>query len=355
MQSALLVGSPNVGKSLIFNKLTGLTATVANYPGTTVDIDKGKFNHNNKSINLVDPPGMYDLNTITEEERISKLLILSNDYDLMIHVIDAKNIDRSIGLTLQLIDAGKKVILVLNMIDELEKIGGTINKDGLIKKLGIPVILTTAIKNKGIDDLKNTITDYPSIKNKIISSSKHSSEDKISVNYGQAMESAINNVEYLLKSDYHMSKRAIAILLLENDDDIKGIVKEKENNYKINSYENIDKLVKEARNKFDNPIKYLTKLRLSKYGEELKNDYTNIKSNKVIENISISEKLSRLMIKPVSGLLILFVILYFGLYQFVGVLGAGELVDLLESQIFGEYINPFITTIVTTYVPWEAI
>ena len=72
-KNVLLIGSPNVGKSLTFNKLTGMTAMVSNYPGTTVDIDEGNFTYDNKTVHITDPPGLYDLNTITEEERVAKL------------------------------------------------------------------------------------------------------------------------------------------------------------------------------------------------------------------------------------------------------------------------------------------
>ena len=110
-KNVLLIGSPNVGKSLTFNKLTGMTAMVSNYPGTTVDIDEGNFTYENKTVHITDPPGLYDLNTITEEERVAKLLVLDEQFDLMVHVVDAKNIEKSIDLTLQLIDAGKDVIV----------------------------------------------------------------------------------------------------------------------------------------------------------------------------------------------------------------------------------------------------
>ena len=97
-KNVLLIGSPNVGKSLTFNKLTGMTAVVSNYPGTTVDIDEGNFTYENKTVHITDPPGLYDLNTITEEERVAKLLVLDEQFDLMVHVVDAKNIETAISI-----------------------------------------------------------------------------------------------------------------------------------------------------------------------------------------------------------------------------------------------------------------
>ena len=170
-KNVLLIGSPNVGKSLTFNKLTGMTAMVSNYPGTTVDIDEGNFTYDNKTVHITDPPGLYDLNTITEEERVAKLLVLDEQFDLMVHVVDAKNIEKSIDLTLQLIDAGKEVILVLNMMDELEKIGATVDAESLSHELGIPIVLTAAAENRGLEELKHTIVNYDSIENQILSES----------------------------------------------------------------------------------------------------------------------------------------------------------------------------------------
>lgn len=345
-KSVLLVGSPNVGKSLIFNKLTGMTAVVSNYPGTTVDIEKGKFSNGDVSFDIVDPPGMYDLNTITEEERISKLLILSGDFDLILHVVDAKNIDRSIDLTLQLIDAGKEVILALNMIDEIDKMGKKVDKNALSKYLGIPVVLTSATKNTGIDELKDTIFNYDAVKNKVLASS----DGRVSVDYGQVLESAISKVASALKADYPMTKRSLAILLLEDDEDMKALIKEKESDYS-----SINSLLKKTKNSIGDPVKYLTKLRLSEYAEEIKIKYTTIGKTKAIEDNSWGERLSRAMTNPISGVIVLFLVLYFGVYQFVGVLGAGELVDFMESVVFGEYINPYATEVVEAIIPWEAI
>ncbi|AGN16797.1 ferrous iron transport protein B [Methanobrevibacter sp. AbM4] len=347
LHNVLLIGNPNVGKSLTFNKLTGLSATVSNYPGTTVDIDTGNFKIDGETIEITDPPGMYDLNTITEEERIAKLLLFSGDYDLVVHVIDAKNIDKSIDLTLQLIDAGTDVILVLNMIDELDCMGAKVDKEGLSAKLGIPVVLTSAANDIGLDELKNTILNYDDIKKNIDSNSKA----RIVIHYGNDLESSINKVESKLEHRYdEMTNRAVAILLLEGDKDIRNTVKKHEKNY-ADVFSLVDSIEKE----YDDPIKYLTKLQLSKYALYFKDEFTTINKVKPQTNDDFKEKLSRLMIHPVYGLIILALVLYFGLYLFVGVLGAGYLVDFFEDVIFGEWINPFLTQIVLAVIPWKPI
>ena len=344
-KNVLLIGSPNVGKSLTFNKLTGMTAMVSNYPGTTVDIDEGNFTYEGKTVHITDPPGLYDLNTITEEERVAKLLVLDESFNLIVHVVDAKNIEKSIDLTLQLIEAGKELVLVLNMMDELEKIGASIDKEALSKELGIPIVLTSAAENRGLDELKHVIVNYDSIENEIVSQSN----TLLDVDYGRSIELAISQIKDKINSRYPVSKRYLAISLLEGDEDIENLVNETED------YGLLSEVVKNQRAKFDQPIKYLTKLRLVDYAKYIKTNYTTIDSVNAQNQDSFGEKLSRIMIHPVYGLIILAFVLYFGLYLIVGILGAGILVDFLENTIFGQYINPAVTAVVVQYIPWVPI
>ncbi len=344
-KNVLLIGSPNVGKSLTFNKLTGLTAMVSNYPGTTVDIDEGTFTYEGKTVHITDPPGLYDLNTITEEERVAKLLVLDEQFDLMVHVLDAKNIEKSIDLTLQLIDAGKEVILVLNMMDELESIGATVDAEGLSHELGIPVVLTSAAENRGLDELKHTIVNYDSIENEIVSQSN----SLLDVDYGRSIEIAISEIKNNIRETYPVSKRYLAISLLEGDKDSEDLVK------KTEDFTELSQIIDKQRAKFDEPVKYLTKLRLADYAKYIKSTFTTIDSVNTQEEDSFGEKLSRIMIHPVYGLLILAFVLYFGLYLIVGVIGAGILVDFLEDTVFGQYINPAVTAVVIQYIPWVPI
>ena len=109
-----LVGSPNVGKSAIFNALTGSYVTVSNYPGTTVDISSGKMKiGKHHQLNIIDTPGMYSLKPITAEENVTRKLIVSEKPDCILHVVDAKNLDRMLPLTLQFIDTGLPVMFCL--------------------------------------------------------------------------------------------------------------------------------------------------------------------------------------------------------------------------------------------------
>lgn len=159
-QKLVLVGTPNVGKSVIFNLLTGAYVTVSNYPGTTVEVTRGTSKINQQTYEVIDTPGMYSLFPITEEERVTRTLLLQERPDIVLHVVDAKNLERMLPLTLQLLEAGLPVILAINMMDEAEKIGRNIDLDRLSETLGIPVIGTAAALNRGIEQLKRVVSDY---------------------------------------------------------------------------------------------------------------------------------------------------------------------------------------------------
>lgn len=160
MKRILLVGMPNVGKSVLFGRLTGSYATVANYPGTTVDITCGKANIMGTDFEIIDTPGMYSLMPITEEERVTRHLLMKGEAYLVLHVIDAKNLRRMLPLTLQLLETELPLFLVINMLDEAQALGISINSRKLEQLLGIPVVATAAAKNKGISELRGRIHAY---------------------------------------------------------------------------------------------------------------------------------------------------------------------------------------------------
>lgn len=160
LSTIALVGSPNVGKSLLFNLLTGTYVTVSNYPGTTVEVARGNAMVAGEPITFLDTPGMYSLVPITEEENVARNLITNEIVDLVIHVVDAKHLGRMLNLTLQLIETQLPVLLVVNMIDEAQKLGIWIDEDRLAYKLGIPVVTISAAKKTGLKKLTAKIADY---------------------------------------------------------------------------------------------------------------------------------------------------------------------------------------------------
>ena len=160
LRKIVIVGNPNVGKSVLFGRLTGTYATVSNYPGTTVEVFHGTTKVGEQEFHVIDTPGMYSLLPITEEERVARKILLEEKPCVVIHVIDAKNIERMLSLTFQLTEARLPVILVLNIFDEAEKIGMKINVAQLERDLAIPVVATVSTTGKGIDILRGKIEQY---------------------------------------------------------------------------------------------------------------------------------------------------------------------------------------------------
>ncbi|MFW6271220.1 MAG: FeoB small GTPase domain-containing protein [Bacillota bacterium] len=145
------MGNPNVGKSVIFSKLTGTRVTASNYPGTTVEFTEGLMKHNGEMINIIDVPGTYTLEPTSKAEKVAVDML--DRGDLVINVVDATNLERNLNLTLQLLEKNIPVIIALNFWDEARNQGIEIDIEKLKNELEVPVIPTTAIKGKGIRDL----------------------------------------------------------------------------------------------------------------------------------------------------------------------------------------------------------
>lgn len=160
LRKIVVVGSPNVGKSLLFNRLTGTYVTVSNYPGTTVEVSRGVTKIGEGEFEVIDTPGMYSLLPISEEERVARNILIKEKPDMVIHIVDAKNLERMLPLTLQLIEAKLPLLLALNIIDEAEKIGMKINLQRLEKELKVPVVATVSTTGRGLDILKGRIEAY---------------------------------------------------------------------------------------------------------------------------------------------------------------------------------------------------
>ncbi|MBW8894599.1 MAG: 50S ribosome-binding GTPase [Acidobacteria bacterium] len=153
-----LVGNPNVGKSVVFGRLTGRYATVSNYPGTTVTITSGRALIGAEVCDVIDTPGVNALEgMLSEDERITRQLLSSGGAELIVQVADARNLRRALMLTSQLAATALPMILVLNMVDEAHARGITIDSQGLADRLGIPVIEAVAIEGQGMADLRSAL------------------------------------------------------------------------------------------------------------------------------------------------------------------------------------------------------
>jgi len=364
-----IVGNPNVGKSVVFNSLTGHYAAVSNYPGTTVEVTRGAGKITGKEFQVIDTPGMYSLMPISEEERVARTILLEEKPEIVLQVIDAKNLERMLPFTLQLIEAGLPLILALNVMDEAENLGIKIDNNLLEEKLGIPVIVTTATKGQGIDDLKKKILNYtpPRCSPLLITSNTNitvplmdtssniatyfGDEDKenperlysIPIKYDDTIEQSIKKIESLLTDDFQISKRSIAILLLLEDNEISEILRQKNINWL-----QIWKIVQENKTQFSDSLNYVITVQRQQHAKEITNAVVNFTGT---AKLNLKEYLSRLMMHPVYGLFILCLVLYI-FYEFVGVLGAQTLVKFLEEDLFGKQINPVVTNFIVSIISW---
>ena len=163
-----------------------------------------------------------------------------------------------------------------------------------------------------------------------------------------SIEVALEQIESLLQENYILSKRAIGLLLLQEDKDIEAVVREKE----ADNFGKVKNIVHETKKHYTHPLDYIiTMRRQQEVSEIIKRVIEPIERKK----ISFQERLSQITMNPISGIPILLLVLYWGLYKFVGEFGAGTLVDFLESVVFEGYINPFVTKVFTAIVPWQII
>ncbi len=151
MKKILLMGNPNVGKSVIFSRLTGVNVIASNYPGTTVEYTRGYMKLGDEKVEVIDVPGTYGLDPTSKAEEVAVRML--EEGDLVIDVVDATNLERNLNLTLQLLNDSKPVVVALNLWDETRHIGISIDTEKLEQILGVPVIPTCAITGEGIKRL----------------------------------------------------------------------------------------------------------------------------------------------------------------------------------------------------------
>jgi ferrous iron transport protein B len=156
-----LIGNPNSGKSTLFNALTGARQHVGNWPGVTVERKTGKIHLAGQDVEIVDLPGTYAIEnldvSVSQDEMVTREFVINEKDNLIINIVDATNLQRSLYLTFQLLDLDRPMIVVLNMIDALEELGETINIERLAQQLGCPVIAISASKKKGLDQLRQVL------------------------------------------------------------------------------------------------------------------------------------------------------------------------------------------------------
>lgn len=326
-----LIGNPNVGKSVIFGLLTGQYAIVSNYPGTTVDISYANISLNSRKYLVVDTPGVNNLIPMSEDEKVTRNILLNDKPSVVLQVGDSKNLKRTLLLTMQLGEMGLPVILDLNMEDEAREIGINIDTERLGSLIGVEVVSTVAPERKGIKGLKAAISE----KNNV---------PEILVHYDPLIEEYAEKVSFYLP-DANVSKRSLALMILSGDESLKEWLNR---NLEMEIIRELDGLRNECQEIFKRPISVIiNETRLKKAAEI---------ADKVTKKIpqsgsSVASALGKFSMHPIWGIPILIVVL-FGLYEFVGVFGGGILVGLLENKIFDVYLIPIFIKAIKLVIPF---
>ena len=233
MKVVAIVGNPNVGKTELFNRLTGLNQHVGNWPGVTVEKKEGKYSYGGEEINVIDLPGIYGFTTRSIDEKIAKNFIVKNRPDVVVDVIDSTNLERNLYLALLLIESGANVVIALNMWDIAKERGMEIDVRRFEGLLGVPVVPTVATTGEGIEELKKAIFRALKGKKKV---------KKIKIDYGRDVEEKIKDIEKILercRKDGYPSPRWVALRILEEDEDILSEFR------KGNYWKDIEKLLDE--------------------------------------------------------------------------------------------------------------
>ncbi|MBO4552304.1 MAG: ferrous iron transport protein B [Candidatus Methanomethylophilaceae archaeon] len=315
-----LAGNPNCGKTTLFNRLTGASQRVGNWPGVTIDKKEGKLK-GVPDTEVVDLPGIYSLSPYSPEENVSRDFLLDSRPDVVLNIVDATNLERNLFLTAQILDMQYPTVIALNMMDAVEKLGDKIDVDELSKRLGCAVVPISALKGRGIDDLIKAIQDAkdPATPMKL--------DDRI--------EQAVTKAQDLIGDKVDHAKRFYAVKLIENDERVNGQLPGAKEGLtgEITSLENemddeIDAIIADARY---NAIGEVASAAVEKAPRESKD--------------TVSDKVDRIITHRILGLPIFIVIigaLFLAIIGFQDFTGIGTyLTDLLNGYI-EETVQPAV-------------
>ncbi len=317
-----LAGNPNVGKSSIFNRLTGMGVVTANYPGKTVELNMAATSFKNLRIGIIDLPGSYALGAVSEDQWVARRAVLDTMPDVAIMILDATNLARNLYMTLQFIEIGIPIVVALNLMDEAEKRNIIIDSGKLSRLLGVPVVPTIATSGHGLDDLIQTAVVVAGEKNRI----------KYQLHYGDDIEFSLKELENLLSPyDFGINSRGLAILLLEEDSEFIERVNKHEMGKSI--LENVKIISKEIERKHGEK----TPLRIARerhglagsIAAEVQDDVAPVKSDKIWAYTT----------SPLTGIpLLLGVLGIIFAFLFYG----GDRLSILLSGLWASFISPVI-------------
>jgi len=323
-----LIGHPNVGKSALFQRLTGQRAIVSNYPGTTVEVTRGLAREIPDTL-IVDTPGVITLPPHTDDEFVTARVLLDEPLQSIVQVGDSKNLRRTLLLTVQLAEIGRPLVLALNMMDEADARGVRVEPARLAAQLTIPVIPTTATRGQGIPELTSALR---AVKNPLLR-----------LSYPVEIEHTLTDISLHLP-ETPIAPRALGLSWLSGDTVTAEWL---ENRVGPGKYAQLESLREDLQRSFVEPLSVVIQGVRLRYVEQLVAGGVQETRNGWR---GVSATLGKLATHPGWGWVILAGVLY-ALYWFVGIFGAGNLVGLLEENLFGEVINPWVNAWITQHIP----
>ena len=315
-----LAGNPNCGKTTLFNQITGQNGYVGNWPGVTVEKKEAKLSAD-KSVTITDLPGIYSLSPYSPEERVSRDYLMSGEPDVVIQVVDATNLERNLYLALQVIETGVPVVVALNMADLLEKNGDKIDTEALSKSLGCPVVMISALKNRGLDNL--------------IAEAKQaagSASGKTPHKFDSAIEDVLDHIEGQLPGSVPAHKRRYyAVKLFERDADATKLV-----NLTKGASDRVEELIAKCEQDCDDDAEsIITGERYAVIAHIIDGCL-----KKAPARMSTSEKIDRIVTNRILGLPIFLLIMYVVYYLAISTFGTAG-TDWVNDNLFGEGFDFF--------------
>ena len=326
----LLVGHPNVGKSVLFHRLTGAYVNVSNYPGTTVEVTRASARFDREAM-LLDTPGVLALPSRSDDERATMQALLNESSRCLVQVGDAKNLRRTLTLTALLAELGVPMVLALNMHDEAAARGVMVDIPALSEELGIPVLATVATGGEGIGELTSGMT--------------HARRAEALLRYDPEIEADIKRVaDAITRLAPHplLAARGLAILYMGGDSVVADWLAE----HAGDNLAQIEALRQAASDRADGDLPALLARERTEAADALA---TSVIQRALKSSPLLSQRMGQYVVHPVWGIPILLAVLY-AVYQFVGVFGATTLVGLMEKDLFEGILNPAFSDFVTATI-----